>query len=323
MAVVHAGKGRLPDARALLYYECIDLLLLRWRQEPGHPDVIEQLALPQFRASDLLALMARIGFAAHEAAARDSGQAERPANLGREQVQRLLEETLAPYSAGDPVRRDTLVSQLLHAIALRNGLLLKQSGEQGESYAFPHRTFQEFLAGYHLKGQRDYRRLCLERAPQTHWHEALALMVGYQVLADRELEKPLDLAERLLVRTPAEQALAGELLVLIGRERAASYDGALVGREGLWPRARATLLRLATLGQAPRGTGYAARARWPGAGPAVLWRTGDALPARHAHPAARPAAAAGGGRCVIKPERRPGVRRWTSTGARSQSGPFW
>jgi hypothetical protein len=32
-------------------------------------------------------------------------------------------------------------------------------------------------------------------------------MVGYQVLADRELEKPLDLAERLLARSPAEQAL--------------------------------------------------------------------------------------------------------------------
>jgi predicted NACHT family NTPase len=125
MAVVHAGKGTLPDARALLYYECVDLLLLRWRQEPGQPDALERLNLPQFRASDLLALMARLGFAAHEAAARESDQADRPANLSREQVQRLLEETLAPYSAGDPIRRDTLASQLLHAIALRNGLLLK------------------------------------------------------------------------------------------------------------------------------------------------------------------------------------------------------
>ncbi len=65
MAVVHAGKGTLPDARALLYAECVELLLLRWRQEPGQPDVLERLALPQFRASDLLALMARIGYTAH------------------------------------------------------------------------------------------------------------------------------------------------------------------------------------------------------------------------------------------------------------------
>ncbi len=165
MAVVHAGKGRLSDARALLYYECIDLLLLRWRQDPGAPDVLESLQLPQFRGSDLLALMARIGYAAHLATERDAAQAAQPANLSRDQVQQLIAEAFEPYSTGDPIRRDALVSQLLHAIAMRNGLLLKQSGEQGESYSFPHRTFQEFLAGYHLKRQRDYRRMCMEHAP--------------------------------------------------------------------------------------------------------------------------------------------------------------
>ncbi|MDQ2996471.1 MAG: hypothetical protein M3R61_05365, partial [Chloroflexota bacterium] len=266
MAVVHAGKGRLPDARALLYYECIDLLLLRWRQDPGTPDVLESLNLPQFRSGDLLGLMARIGYAAHVATERDAGQAghesrpfdtlrggrrEGPANLSRAQVQRLLEEDFEPYSTGDPLRRDALVSQVLYAIAMRNGLLLKQSGEQAESYSFPHRTFQEFLAGYYIKGQRDFRRLCLAHAPQPHWHEALALMVGYQVLADRELEKPLDLIEKLLERSPAEQALAGELLALIGRERAANYDPALVARGGLWPRARLALIKLSATAAAP------------------------------------------------------------------------
>jgi formylglycine-generating enzyme required for sulfatase activity len=251
MAVVHAGKGRLPDARALLYYECIDLLLLRWRQDPGAPDVLESLQLPTFRGSDLLALMARIGYAAHVATERAAEQAAQPANLSRAQVQQLIAEAFEPYSTGDPIRRDTLVSQLLHAIAMRNGLLLKQSGEQGESYSFPHRTFQEFLAGYHLKRQRDYRRMCLEHAPQSHWHEALALMVGYQVLADGELEKPLDLAEKLLGRSPAEQALAGELLELIGRERAVNYDPTLVAKDGLWPRARLALIKLSAAGRAP------------------------------------------------------------------------
>lgn len=246
MAVVHSGKGRLPDARALLYDECIELLLLRWRQEPGKSDVLDMLKLPQFRASDLLALMARIGFSAHESASRSPGQEEQPASLRRAQVQRLLEEAFEPYCTGDPVRRDELVSLVLHSIAMRNGVLLKQSGEGGESYAFPHRTFQEFLAGYHLKGQRDYRRLCLDRSTQAHWHEALTLMVGYQVLADRELEKPLGLVEKLLDRTPAEQALGGELLVLIGRERVVNYDATLVGPGGLWRQARTVLSQLST-----------------------------------------------------------------------------
>jgi len=32
MALVHAHKGRLPDARALLYEETVDILLWRWEQ---------------------------------------------------------------------------------------------------------------------------------------------------------------------------------------------------------------------------------------------------------------------------------------------------
>jgi predicted NACHT family NTPase len=224
MAVVHAGKGALPDARALLYAECIELLLLRWRQEPGQPDVLERLNLPQFRASDLLALMARIGYTGHAQAARDAQRGDRLADLSRAQVQALLEAAFAPYTASDPIQRDHLVSLMLHAIAARNGLLLKQRGEHGEVYAFPHRTFQEFLAGYYLKGQREYYKLCLERAAQPHWHEALTLMIGYQALSDGELEKPIDLAAKLLERGPSEQALAGELLNVVGRERAANYD---------------------------------------------------------------------------------------------------
>jgi hypothetical protein len=32
MALVHTHKGRLPEARALLYEETIDILLWRWEQ---------------------------------------------------------------------------------------------------------------------------------------------------------------------------------------------------------------------------------------------------------------------------------------------------
>ena len=179
IAIVHSGKGTLPESRALLYMACIELLLLRWRQEPDQPDVLQQLALPQFQTPDLLRLMAHIGFTAHEQAARDPDQAERPADLNREQVRTLLEQGFAPYTR-DPVRRDHLVSLVLHRIATRNGLLLKRSGEDGEAYTFPHRSFQEFLAGYYLSVQGDYDRRCLERTPQIHWHEALRLMVSFQ-----------------------------------------------------------------------------------------------------------------------------------------------
>lgn len=246
MALVHAFRGALPDARALLYAECIDLLLLRWRQPRGEPDLLERLGLSQFRSSDLLALMARLGYEAHAGAERAEGEQARSADLGEPQVVGLLAEGFARY---DEPRKYELAHKVLTALTKGNGLLLKRGPQV---YTFAHRTFQEFLAGYHLKGQKDYRKLCLERAEQPHWHEALTLMAGYQVLQDRELEKPLDLAEKLLARSPIEQALAGELLVLIGRERALAYDPALLKLpDGLWPQARRRLLELLTRGKAP------------------------------------------------------------------------
>jgi formylglycine-generating enzyme required for sulfatase activity len=246
MALVHAFRGALPDARSLLYAECIDLLLLRWRQPRGETDLLEQLGLTQFRSSDLLALMARLGYEAHVGAEQTEDKARHSADLAEEQVMSLLAEGFARY---DEPRKYRLAETILTALVKGNGLLLKRGPKV---YTFAHRTFQEFLAGYHLKGQKDYRKLCLERADQPHWHEALTLMVGYQILQDRELEKPLDLAEKLLERSPLERALAGELLNLIGRERAVAYDPALLKLpDGLWPRARRTLLELLTKGQAP------------------------------------------------------------------------
>ncbi len=242
MAIVHAGKGELPHARALLYYECIDLLLRRWRQEPGKPDVLARLKLPQFRERDLLAVMARLGFAAHTSGDRGGDVlSDQTADLSGTEVQQVLQEEFAPYAEGDDLRRGDLVNTMLHAIATRNGLLLKRSNEQGEVYGFPHRSFQEFLAGYDLKSRSPYRAHCLKYTPAIHWHEVLRLMVGYQVLQDGELERPLDLARALLDRSPLEQALAGEILHLIGYERAERMG---LEPAPVWEDARSRLVRL-------------------------------------------------------------------------------
>ena len=88
MALVHTNRGTLPDARALLYEECIDILLLRWRQQQGE-DLLTRLELPQFRTSDLLALMARLGFAAHEQSARTEQDESRPADLEERDIMAL------------------------------------------------------------------------------------------------------------------------------------------------------------------------------------------------------------------------------------------
>jgi formylglycine-generating enzyme required for sulfatase activity len=244
MAQVHAFRGTLPDARALLYYSCVELLLLRWRQPRDEPDLIEQLGLARFRSSDLLALMARLGYETHARAERDQ-QVSGPADLDEATLVAILAEVFEAY---DQLRKFELAGLVLRALAGGNGLLLQRGPKL---YTFAHRTFQEFLAGYHLKGLRNAQQLCRERARQLHWHEALLLMAGYQVLGENELEKPVGLAEKLLAGSPLEQALGGDMLALVGRERARSFDPALVAPDGLWPTAVRALRALQRRGQAP------------------------------------------------------------------------
>jgi hypothetical protein len=133
IALVHAFRGTLPDARALLYAECIDLLLLRWRQPRGEHDLLERLNLPQFRSSDLLALMARLGYEAHQRAERD-GMQTGPADLDEAAVMAILAEGFARY---DAPRKFQLAEIVLTALTRGNGLLLKRGPAV---YTFAHRT---------------------------------------------------------------------------------------------------------------------------------------------------------------------------------------
>ncbi|PDV97774.1 NACHT domain-containing protein [Candidatus Chloroploca asiatica] len=279
MAIVHAGKGKLPDARALLYRECIELLLLRWRSEP---DLLRQLGLPEFKESDLMKVMARIAFAAHNRSLSDSDAKmkvmariafaahnrslsdsdakARPSDLSGSEVKAELNAAFT-YYVSDEERRAALVIRLLRAFATRNGLLFQQSGESGEVYAFPHRSFQEFLAGYWISLQDDFDRLVCERAGQVGWHEALRLMVSYQALKDGALGRTLQVIKELLDdHTALKQTLAGELLALVGYARAAGYREEWVGTNGRWTRACIALRTIATADSALAAAPLRARA---------------------------------------------------------------
>ena len=63
-------------------------------------------------------------------------------------------------------------------IEKRAGLLVGQGEKDGErQFAFPHRTFQEFLAACHLAAQDDFPAECvrLARAAPAHWQVVLPL----------------------------------------------------------------------------------------------------------------------------------------------------
>ena len=184
MAVIHTFQGTLPYERARLYEECIKLLLWRWQQTkyvPGtgwDPGIEKRLGT---RSERLINALCELAWNAH----RQQGEREGAADVPEKEVLNVLKGYL---------RNDWGKAQeFCRYVEERAGLLVgrgvrdkqpKNANESGSEavYAFPHRTFQEFLAGCHLAGQREFSRKVLELVVQGDmWREVILLAAGHLV----------------------------------------------------------------------------------------------------------------------------------------------
>ena len=219
MALVHTHRGRLPDARALLYEDTVDILLWRWEQlklagETATPG-LRQLLVEIGRSDvDLRRTLWRLAFEAHRA----GGHEQNLADLGELALQNALAE-LHPDKSRDWARK------VIEAIKLRAGLLLERLPQV---YTFPHRTFQEYLAGAHLASQARFAQESAQLVEAgAFWREVILLAVGKLVYLSGDTDKPLALVGELCPEQVAATALgwrqawlAGEALVELGLPRA-------------------------------------------------------------------------------------------------------
>ncbi|MEW6668483.1 MAG: SUMF1/EgtB/PvdO family nonheme iron enzyme [Thermodesulfobacteriota bacterium] len=229
MALVNTHKGRLPDARAMLYEDAVDILLWRWDQikaagERTQPRLTELMLSAGRAEMDLKRVLGRLAFEAHKEEGVKEGEAL--ADIKEWQLQKALAE-LHPEKSLD------WTAQLINTIKLRAGLLIER--EPGV-YTFPHRTFQEFLAGTHLSNEADFAMTSARLAEQgAFWREVILLAVGRLVYLAGDLSRPLVLVSELCPKGTKQTEvdwrkvwLAGEVLVEIGVQRA--KEGSL-GRE--------------------------------------------------------------------------------------------
>ena len=220
MALIHTHKGRLPDARALLYDETVDILLWRWEQvKTGAGDEgpqLRRLLAGANRADvDLKKVLWRLAFEAHRESSVSDGEAV--ADIGELRLVKAL-AGLHPEGSLDWAGR------VVGVMKLRAGLLVER---RPEVYTFPHRTFQEYLAGAHLAAQSDFARQATALAEEgALWRQVILLAVGRLVYLGGDMDKPLALAGELCparlhddVLAWRKAWLAGEVLVEIGRQR--------------------------------------------------------------------------------------------------------
>jgi formylglycine-generating enzyme required for sulfatase activity len=247
MTLLHAYEGRLPDERVRLYEKCIEFLLLRWRPEHGEPALRAQLDLPEWSESDLGRLLDRLGFAAHTRGVSGDGES------GADLPYAVLIETARAFFAGYDAERAFGRAETFCRYVSRfgNGVLQKFGPD---TYRFPHRTFQEYLAARRLTGDGDWgageaefvERALARAGTGPQWREALLLAASRLVVLHEQIRPAADLAEALLdehpERTPAwarGATLAGEVLGEVGKERLSRLG---VKRAAQWERTQAALV---------------------------------------------------------------------------------
>ena len=235
MALVHTSDGELPEARARLYERAVDILLWRWDQQKGAAQGEESRVVVKLREAgrdrgDLLVRLSNLAFRAH-GQLKDGDDKDEVTGISEADLLKELREL-------HPKRSLDWAEEVVEIMKMRAGLLLERTGGV---FSFPHRTFQEYLAGMYLARQNNFTTEALKCVTQgDFWRIVVLLAVGSLVHSSRpDYEKPLWLAEELcpINKKDDETAwrrawLAGEVLLEMGlnRVRDTEHGRALLGR---------------------------------------------------------------------------------------------
>ena len=222
MAVVHTHFGELPDTRAQVYERCVELLLIRWQVERSvdgkrkKQNILDALDVSQ---TVLYQAMWEVAYKAHGERKKESENGDDAALVTED----ILSGILKVY-----LQEQRKVDTFLDYCQSSNGLLMLQGtistpGKPPRKvYAFPHLTFEEYLAARYL-ADSDPEEYALELIGKSdRWREAIKLLGEHLCFGSPQRPQMSALLDALSGEvegaSPQERArmnwLAGELLIL-------------------------------------------------------------------------------------------------------------
>lgn len=166
IALVHRYRAALPEKRAELYEEAVEVLLGAWDKAKGL-ETEAQLAGRRLDTGDRRSLLEPAAFWLHEQKQRD---------IESDELRPLVLPTFVGLASGDKHLADKAVDEFLRVVNERSGLLV----ERGTGvYGFAHQTFQEYLAARALASRDDFVGYTINHLPDSWWREVILLEAGY------------------------------------------------------------------------------------------------------------------------------------------------
>jgi formylglycine-generating enzyme required for sulfatase activity len=205
IAIVHTHREELPRSRVRIYEECVNLLLLRWqtRRSPTAPlhSVLEALsAAAPDRASSLEGQLMRglyeVAFQARE-------------GNGLRQGETTLVDEHSLRRALQPKLGEAATQVFVEYCQSANGLLLAQGSRRlpdrpadekpVECYAFPHPSFEEYLAARYIAMlDQPHVTLAQRNAANDRWFYVGVFLAEYASIVSQRPRDVLDLTDALL-----------------------------------------------------------------------------------------------------------------------------
>ncbi|MDZ4702173.1 MAG: SUMF1/EgtB/PvdO family nonheme iron enzyme [Rhodothermales bacterium] len=221
MTIIHQQQKKLPEERVLLYNLAVELLLKRWQE--GRAGVSTELsAFLAEKQARMRTVMERLAYEAHLARVADKA-----ADLPRASTIELLSDKA--YFG-----HESLATQFLDYVDQRAGLLIGrgENAVRPASYGFPHRTFQEYLAGCYVIGERGAAdRLRLLARFGEYWSEAVIQGIEELAINRKNKNSILNLATQLSREAGGSERderlilWASQMAKIVGREEVAQDPG--------------------------------------------------------------------------------------------------
>ncbi len=172
IALVHRDRVKLPDRRAELYAEAVDVLLGKWDEARGI-DETRILEGRPFDVGDRRLLLQNIALYMHEHEKKE---------LEAGELHRILQAVFKGMTQDDASARRAS-DRFLTVIEERTGLL----SARGEGvYAFSHLTFQEYLTALAIAARDDYVEYILKNSGEAWWREVILLTAGFLSTQSKE-----------------------------------------------------------------------------------------------------------------------------------------